>query len=341
MAVAIGATERQLNLLGALLKAGVPVAWPDIARIEGYNDTDTGMRSRQKRFERDLKALESSGLKVIRSHDGARPYYQLDRGACLLPALNLTPDQRVLMYRIGLAYLEGDGAGPLHGNLSGALLKLLAGSGRAGLPAVLPRTFVKRTLNRRPAERARLSKVGDALVERRRIRFRYQAREGGSSLRVVAPYALVSRRGGWYLIGLDETRAAVRTFRLSRFRGEVGFVKRTDGPEYEVPSDFDPEASFAADVFGGGADAFKDVRIRFDAQVAFIIENEFGGIYNLKKGRDGAVTLHLPQAYAGELFAYLGEFAGHWEVQHPPDLRKLVVQRLKAALKNLPGGGHE
>jgi len=337
MSISMGGTERQLNLLSALLKAGAPISWLDVSRIEGYNDDETGMRSRQKRFERDLKALEESGLAIEKIHDGLRPLYQLNRSACLLPSLDLTPDQRLLMYRIGLAYLNGGDAGPLRNHLSGALLKLQAGAGGAALPAVLPQTFVKRTLNRRPGESARLTAIGDALIERRRIMFKYQARSGSPEMRTVAPYALVSRRGGWYLVGMDETRGAVRTFRLSRIRGTVTRANRKASAEYEVPEDFDPESSFPADLFSSGEHSFRDVQIRFDAQVAFVVENEFSGIYKLKKSRDGSVTLNLPHAYPGELFAYLGEFPGHWEVQRPPELRKLVVKRLREALQTLEG----
>ncbi|MCA8914464.1 MAG: WYL domain-containing protein [Planctomycetes bacterium] len=339
MRTSVGTTERQLNLLSALLKAREPLAWDRIVQIEGYNDPATPIRSRQKRFERDLKALEASGLKIVRQKDFKHAAYEIDRGACLLPALGLSDEQRLLMYRVGMAYLEDDDAGPLKTHLSSALMKLQAGAGSDGLPARLPRTFVRRTLNRRRGESAQLEAIGAALLERRRVSFQYAGRGGkGSEKRTVAPYALVSRRGGWYLVGHDVDRDAERTFRLSRIRGKVTPANpRANQPEYEVPAGYDPERSFSAEVFGSGENAFKDVRIRFDAEVGFVIENEFAGIYETRTRRDGAVTLCLPQAYPGELLGYLGEFPGHWEVLHPPELRKLIVDRLKASLKTLGG----
>ncbi|MCB9932436.1 MAG: WYL domain-containing protein [Planctomycetes bacterium] len=336
MAGSVGATERQLNLLSTLLKARAPLGWPELADIEGYNDHDTPLRSRQKRFERDLKALEAAGLKVSRQSVHNRWHYELDRGACLLPPLGLSPEQRLLMYRIGMAYLQGDEAGPLRRSLSSALMKLQAGAGGDGLPAELPQTFVRRTLNRRPAESARLDVIGPALLDRRRVTFKYAGRgKGAATTRTVAPYALVARRGGWYLVGYDIERKAERTFRLSRMRGAVTLATpRAKAPEYEVPTDFDPERSFSTELFGRGENAFRDVRIAFSAEVGFIIENEFEGMYQLKTRKDGSVILHLPQAYPDELLRFIGEFPGHWQVQHPPELRKLVVQRLRGALKN-------
>ncbi|MCA8918618.1 MAG: WYL domain-containing protein [Planctomycetes bacterium] len=339
MPIAIGPTERQLNLLSTLLKARGPISWHDIARIDGYSDDETSIRSRQKRFERDMKALENTGLRVSRTTDGVRPSYEIDRGACLLPSLPMSPEQRLLMFRIGMSYLEHDDAGPFKKHLSSALLKLQAGAGSAGLPADLPRTFVKRSLNRRPAESNRLAVIGEALLERRRVTFQYEGqRRDGVDKRTVAPYALVSRRGGWYLVGYDTARKGVRTFRLSRIRGTVSLATpQMSAPEYDVPTDFDAEGSFSTEVFGRGDNAFKDVQIAFDAEVAFVVENEFAGIYKIEKRKDGSITLHLPQAYPGELLRYLGEFPGHWEVRKPTELREMVVKNLKAALKTLEG----
>lgn len=340
VSISIGPTERQLNLLSTLLKARAPLSWLDIVRIEGYSDEETALRSRQKRFERDLKALENTGLRVLRVNDGVRPFYEIDRVACLLPSLSLTSEQRLLMFRIGMSYLEHGDAGPFKKHLSSALLKLQAGAGRGGLPADLPRTFVRHSLNRRPAESKHLAMIGEALMERRRVRFKYEGRRrDGPDTRMVAPYALVSRRGGWYLVGYDTGRKGVRTFRLSRMRGDVSLATpRQSAPEYDVPTDFDAEGAFSTEAFGRGDNAFNDVRIRFDAEVAFVVENEFDGIYEIRQRKDGSVTLHLPQAYPEELLRYLGEFPGHWEVQHPPALRELVVERLQASLKKLEGG---
>lgn len=327
--------ERQLNLLGALLKARDGLAWADIEKIEGYHDS-LPQRSRQKRFERDLDELRAAGLVVQRDLlDGARSCYRMDRAACLMPPLNLRPEQRHLLFRIGMAYLADGGAGPLKAHLQSALLKVQAGAGREGLPAVVPPALIQRSLRRKPAEEARLEEIGKALLARHLVRFGYQAAAGGKAQsRRVAPYGLVSRRGGWYLVGHDEDKRAVRTFRLSRIRGEVrqddpGFA----GAQYEVPGDFDPEVYFSSAAFGAGEDAFQEVRVWFDSEVAFIVQNDFGGVYRVDERADGSVVLHLPQAYPGELLRYLCEFAGHWKVEKPDGLRAHVLRTLRGALR--------
>lgn len=338
MGESIGTTERQLNLLSALLKAREPLGWAELSAVSGYQHG--GARTRQKRLERDIKALEHSGIRIARSRHELTMSYELDRAACLMPPVNLTPEQRVLLYRVGLAYLPAEERGPLHENLSSALMKLQAGAGGGGLPARLPPAVIQRTLRRSPGDSRRLDVICPALLERRIIRFRYAGRAGrAAATRTVAPYALVARRGGWYLVGYDLGRKGERTFRLSRMRGEIR--RRAGGgkgPEYEIPDGFDPERSFSAEVFGSGDDAFRNVRIEFDAEVAFIVENEFEGLYRISRRRDGSIVLHLPQAWPEELFRYLGEFPGHWRVLQPRALAQLVVRRLKAALKNAGRG---
>ena len=330
---AIGRAERQLNLVSALLKARNGLAWADVSAIDGYNDK-LAPRSRQKRLERDLKSLAEVGLLVLRRRvDLGEFRYEIDRVRCLLPALDLSAEQRLLLFRIGLGYVQGGGAGPLRAHLSSALLKLQAGAGRAGLPATLPRAFVRRTLHRRPAEAEHVQTIGLALLERRRIKFDYQPGGGKRAGRSVAPYALVSRRGGWYLIAYDIARKAVRTFRLSRMRGRVLFLQaRAAGAEYEIPTGFDAERDFSAEVFGRGQDSWREVRVRFDADVAFVVENEFEGIYEITREKSGAIVLHLPQAYPHELYRYLGEFPGHWQVLGPEGLKKNVIEHLSRAL---------
>ncbi len=332
----IDKTERQLNLISALLKAREGLFWNDVTRISGYDDESTSEKSRQRRLERDLHDLAGIGLTVERiAEDRSRVRYAIHRDSALLPSLSLTGEQRVLLFRIGMAYMEESGG--LGAHLTTALLKLQAGAGRNALPVKPPPAIVKRSLQRRPGESKPLEAIVNALVERRRIVFDYRSRDGVKR-RAVAPYALVTRRGGWYLLGLD-LNSGERTFRLSRIRGAVGLYSRKESaPEYDIPTAFDPERSFSSQAFGSGHGAFSDVKIRFDAEVAFAVLNEFEGVYRFKENRDGSVVMQVPHAWPGELFRYLGEFPGHWTVLEPKGLRDVVLGRLREGLRAVTGG---
>lgn len=332
----VNTTERQLNLLAALLKSRDGLGWADFARMDGYND-NTPERSRRRRFERDLQSLEELGLHLQREKNGTEfTFYRIDRSACLLPSLALSNEQRLVLHSVAQAYLKDGGDGPLASPLLTAVMKLQAGAARGALPARVPETVMRRSLARRPGEEKRLEAILDARVAQRFVSFKYRDRGGKTSTRKVAPYALVTRRGGWYLVGHDADRGDVRTFRLARMAGAVKRANpRARGPEYMVPSGFVPESAFSSESFGAGDGAFTGVQIRFDADVAFVVQNDFEGIYELVPAADGSVVLHLPQAYPAELMRYLGEFPGHWQVLAPAPLREFVVQRLRESLQAL------
>lgn len=336
MAEAIGKTERQLNLISALLKSRQGMTWPDIHHIHGYDD-DAAERARKRRLERDLHEIAAIGLHVERIPEGqSRVRYAIHRPSALLPSLQLSPEQRVLLFRIGMAFMEEQNSLTRH--LSTALMKLQSGAGASSQPVDPPPAIVRRSLSRSAAEAAPLAALVDAWIERRVVSFDYRARDGRTARRTVAPYALVSRRGGWYLIGMDRERGSERTFRLARIQGRV--VPAADGGHgYEIPAGFDAERSFSSNAFGGagpGDSAFRDVRIRFSADVAFAVLNEFEGIYSFEHEPDG-VVMHIPHAWPGELLRYLGEFPGHWEVLNPPALREVVAKQLRGALQSVKG----
>lgn len=331
----IDKTERQLNLISALLKSRQGLVWSDILDINGFDD-NTSEKSRQRRLERDLHDLAAIGLNVERiPEDKMRLRWAIHRDSALLPSLGLSGEQRVLLFRIGMAYVDAQGA--LGRHLSTALMKLQAGAGRGRLPVEPPPDVIRRSLERLPGEASTLQAVVDAFLNRRRVTFDYRS-QNGTKKRVVAPWALICRRGGWYLVGHDESADAERTFRLSRVRGKVRVCNpRAKGPEYEVPSGFDPERSFSSQPFGGGDGAYTNVKIAFDAEVAFAVLNEFEGTYKFTRRPDGGVVMHIPQAWPGEVFRYVGEFPGHWSVQAPDGLRQVIVERLKGALKMAQG----
>jgi proteasome accessory factor B len=307
---------------------------PPAGQIDGYSDLSTSVSSRRRRLARDLQELETLGLKVLREDVGeGRFRYILDRASCLMPRLNLSPEDRTLLFRIGAAMSDAQ-QGVMQRHLHAALIKLQADS---DLPPDMPRPPVRQSMPRNAAESSRLDVIIEALLEHRRVTFRYRSGDNPPAERTVAPWSLVARSNAWYLLAYDGSRKAVRTFRLSRMSGKVR-ITDPEGPvpEFEVPADFNPEDTFSSDVFGRGDGAFQDVRVRFAPEIAFIIENEFESVYQTKALKDGGLELRIPQAYPDGLLRFLGEFAGFWEITGPAALRKLVVERLRQAAKANP-----
>ena len=333
MALKPHVVERQMNLVALLMKSRFGLSWRDVRDMDGYAEGEIE-KSRQKRFERDIHSLSTIGLIIKITKRIDKPaMYEVDRAACLLPRLNLTPEQRMMAFQFGMAYMDG-GAGPLAEPLSQALMKLQAGGGRTGLPDWLPKAFVKRSLHRKPSEGTRLDLIGRALLDKKRVRFDYKNLQGELNKRRVEPWSLVARSGGWYLIGRDAKRKASRVFRISRIQGVVKLDKPLlPGGEYEIPETFDPEEEFSSNSCGGNRGLCENVTVRFDKQFAFIVANEFEGVYELTERKNGNIELHLPKVWPAELLKLLGEFPGHWKILKPKALAEHIQKQLEAALK--------
>jgi predicted DNA-binding transcriptional regulator YafY len=85
--------------------------------------------------------------------------------------------------------------------------------------------------------------LADALVRHVPLRFTYRTAAGSQATRTVDPYAVVQRRGAWYLVARDHDRDAQRAFRLDRVEGRI--VTAGEPGAYDPPEDLDPAAAVA------------------------------------------------------------------------------------------------
>src|SRR3712207_636326 len=90
-----------------------------------------------------------------------------------------------------------------------------------------------------PEMPGRLGKLEGAISKQRTVRFTYWSiGRDEESERTVNPYALLPERGVWYVIGHDVDRDDVRTFRVSRIRGDIRFATRRER-DFRIPAEFD------------------------------------------------------------------------------------------------------
>ena len=81
----------------------------------------------------------------------------------------------------------------------------------------------------------------EATSARKQVVFSYRPPGREAAERRLDPYALVNRRGTWYVVGHDADREALRSFRVSRIASDIRKVRPTSrGPDFEVPAGFDP-----------------------------------------------------------------------------------------------------
>src|SRR6266545_2932051 len=270
--------ERLVNLVALLLDTHRPLTLDQVAElVPGYEATGESLR---RMFERDKEELRGLGVPVERGPIdpwGSEEGYFIDPNAYAMPRLDLAPDERAAL---ALAARAWSGAAGDPSALAGlSKLDLDPGAGpdalRANLDGASPL----------------LATLIDAVTRRKRIVFTYRPPGRSPSERQVDPYALVHRRGTWYVAGHDSGRGALRSFRLSRIQSAVRMAKPSGrGPEFEVPDWFD-----ASDVLptAGEPDASPIATVRAGRAAARLAELR-GAKPDGEEGPDGRVTLRMP-----------------------------------------------
>lgn len=309
--------ERLLNLVGLLLETERPLTFEQISEtLDAYRaeNTDTAKRM----FERDKDILREYGVPLeLRDLDawGGDQGYLIPKEQYYLPEIAFTPQE------LGSLLVAAQGGGSetpveqaahklLYGADGGALAGLSGGPLAAGSDARGPLLLA----------------AAQAAQDRRHVRFGYRTSQGVVSERDVDAFAVLFRRGHWYLIGHDRGREDIRAFRLSRFIDDLADA----GDGAEPPSGF-----AAADHVERGpwvADGEDLAAVAFSPDVAWAATNAFRGASVRATREDGWVVIEIPMADEHEMAGWILGFGADAEVEAPENLRAGVLARLEAIL---------
>jgi len=174
-------------------------------------------------------------------------------------------------------------------------------------------------------------RVAGAVLERRRLRFRYKPRSTDSeSQRTVSPQRLTHYRENWYLDAYDHDRKALRSFALDRIAdAAAGEERAQDVPEAEL----DAHLAGGYGIFSGAAKAW--ATIRFSARAARGVAEEHW--HSKQEGQflpDGRYELKLRYSNAKELLMDVLRYGPDAEVVAPPSLREEAKISLRLAIDN-------
>lgn len=187
---------------------------------------------------RDIQALSEAGVSVI---GAPRQGYSLMEGY-FLPPVSFTVEEAVALL-IGTDFIEhwfdvhyGSKSRTSRGKIEAILLEPLRSEASRICKSCRFFTFVEDIA--RIQEKAYLEAIRRAILEERKIRFRYSKRiaeaDGNRhSVRTVAPYGLVLHQGPWVLVAWCEWRQHIRHFRLSRMSELIELEDR-----FMLPADF-------------------------------------------------------------------------------------------------------
>jgi predicted DNA-binding transcriptional regulator YafY len=276
---------------------------------------------------RDLRALETEVGVAVWSEDGLWGVV----GEEFLPPLKLTLDEAmavVLSARLMVRYAD-----KYDPDLAAAFEKL---------EGVLPQPLadhVERTLDvlaQHPRDAGfgeRVHRLTRAWAERRVVTLDYEparyAPESAARSAVVRPYLIEPslQTHALYLIGWDETRDALRTFKIERIR-DVALTPRT----FELPEGDGVESALrrAWDIIADQPPT--DVVLRFSPAVAARVrEATWHPTQQVVQDEDGSLTWRATVAGTIEIRLWILSWGDDVEVLAPPDLRKDVAQTHRRA----------
>lgn len=224
-----------MNKTDRLLAIVLELQRNEVLRAEDLAATfETSVRT----IYRDIQALSEAGVTVIGAPGQG---YSLMEGY-FLPPVSFTVEEAVTLL-IGTDFIE-HWFDIHYGSKSR--------TSRGKIEAILPEPIRKEASRIRKSfrlltsaegavrmqEKAYLEAIRRAILEERKISFRYSKRiaevDGNrQSVRTVAPYGLVLHQGSWVLIAWCELRQDIRHFRLSRMTELIDLEER-----FMLPADF-------------------------------------------------------------------------------------------------------
>ena len=169
--------------------------------------------------------------------------------------------------------------------------------------------------------------ISQALLTRRRVQISYYSRQQDDiSNREISPQRLIYYRDNWYLDSWCHLRKALRSFSVDAIR-QVEILQ-------EAAKDIDEQYlnQQLASGYGifSGADTHQAV-VRFSPRIARWVSRELWHSQQQSRYDDsGYYILQIPYSQDTELIMDILKHGSEVEVLAPPDLRRKVVDRIKA-----------
>lgn len=222
-------TERMLNLLFVLLNSRTPLTREQIReRVPGYGDSNEAF---ERMFERDKAALRDLAIPVETKpvdmfHDDVLGY-RIDRSDWLMPEISITAEERTYLALAASAWQNAQ--------LSTAARQAVSSvdAREQGAEISVPVSLAK--------GRRHITEILAAIANGKTVVFDYVGLNQSEVVkRIIDPWRALLHSGHWYLIGFDQDKGEVRTFRTDRIVGDL--VETKHDILESMPKDFDLSA---------------------------------------------------------------------------------------------------
>ena len=313
---------RQLSLVAFLMAERRPLTARDVKQnVEGYSEMSDEAFAR--RFYSDRSELLSLGVPLQSQRDEftGEELYTLRSENYFLPPLELTDDELAALQTC-LYLLEGQFAYAEPFRLALQNLAL----GRPGFAQAPTETAVRvevRDPDYSPELAGRLSKLETAISKQRTLRFDYWGiARNEVRARTIDPYALLPHEGSWYVIGRDHGSEEIRTFRVSRIRGEIRFATRRER-DFRLPAEFNAQDHRPPPAWQMG-EIVGEARIALAGDTAWWVERT-----HRRSGRMEDGVFVTPYASLDHLAAWVLRLDGRAVPLEPDELRRDVAVSLR------------
>ena len=222
-------TERMLNLLFVLLNSRTPLTREQIReRVPGYGDSNEAF---ERMFERDKAALRDLAIPVETKpvdmfHDDVLGY-RIDRSDWLMPEISITAEERTYLALAASAWQNAQ--------LSTAARQAVSSvdAREQGAEISVPVSLAK--------GRRHITEILAAIANGKTVVLDYVGLNQSEVVkRTIDPWRALLHSGHWYLIGFDQDKGEVRTFRTDRIVGDL--VETKHDILESMPKDFDLSA---------------------------------------------------------------------------------------------------
>jgi proteasome accessory factor BC len=321
---------RQLSLVAFLMAERRAITARDVkSNVEGYSEMSDEAFAR--RFYSDRAELLSLGVPLQSQRDEftGEELYTLRSEQYFLPQLELE-DEELAALQTAFYLLEGKFAyaEPLRLALQNLAL------GRPGFSEAPTDTASRVEVldpDYSPETPGRLAKLENAISKQRTVRFDYWSiSRDKESERTLNPYALLNDNGLWYVVGHDLDREEIRTFRVSRIRGDIKFATRRER-DFRAPTDFDVEVYRGRPPWQIG-DAIGTARIEVRGDTAWWVRRAYGATGRLEDGVFVTEYSSIPQ-----LASWVLRQNGRAVPLEPPELKRDVAAALRGVRERHEG----
>ena len=299
-------TERLINLTLGLLSSKRFLTKNEIFRnVAGYSGSPETM---ERMFERDKDELRNMGIEIeVGQID---PLFEDEVGYLIKSAdiqiqpTDFSKEELLLMTMAANTWKES-----VFSDISNkALMKLASIDSEIALNKVAISTF-----NEDGITLLQFEKIIEAIKDRKYLTFLYNNKD-----RVVAPYALKSLHGFWYLIG-QEQGFNIKVFKIIRIQSEI--KTSSNQPAFDIPVNFN-------------VNEFLNSESKEEQSIATLIirENRVMALRNRGKvmaGSNGWEKLEITFDDLNELSKEILWYADDVVVESPQELRDQVVKSLQ------------